>query len=167
VFTDVQADPSKYDLETDKYVCKLVKLEASTHEQYGPGVKWVFQFAHRGDPPSPIFDNNGDKLEIWQTTNPELTPGTKAGLWAAALLGREIQVGESGAQIARDLIGRYGLAMWGPNPRSPQKKKGIIAMEPYAVTANGKGKTAPKAEPVGDSLLTPDETAVAVPAGDF
>lgn len=168
MFTDVQPDPSKYDLDTDKYVVKLVKLEPSNHEQYGAGVRWVFQVAHRGDPPSPIFDSNGDKLELWQTTNPDLTPNTKAGLWAGALLGRAIQVGESGAQIAQELIGKYALAMYGPNPRSPQHKKGIIAMEPYAAPSgkgNGNGKA--PAKPGAESLLTEAETAAAVPAGDF
>lgn len=168
MFSDVTNDPSKFDLESDKYLVRLVKLEASDHPQYGAGVRWIFNFAHRGEPPVPIIDPaTGDKLEIWQSTKPDLTPGTKAGLWAAALLGRDIKVGESGAQIAESLIGKYALALWGVNPRSEKGNKGILAMEPYqpATSGNGKGKAPAKTEPAPDSLLTPEETAAGV--GDF
>lgn len=149
MFTDVQPDPSKYDLEADKYIVRVVKLEATDHEKYGAGVRWIFNVAHRGNPPAPIYDTDGEKLELWQTTNPQLTPGTKAGLWAAALLNRPIAVGESGQKIADELIGKYGLALYGVNPRSPEHKKGILSIEPYT---NGNGKVAAVAAPAADPL---------------
>ena len=151
MFTDVQQDKSKFDLEDDRYIFKLVKLEASESAEYGPGVRWIFNVAHRGDPPSPIFDSDGNKLEIWQTTNADLTPGVKAGQWASALLGRPIQIGESGARIAEELIGKCMLALWGvnPNSKSTPKKKGILGTpEPYKAKANGKA-TAPAADDDG------------------
>ncbi len=145
MFNDVQQDKSKFDLDSDKYIFKLVRLEASEHAEYGPGVRWIFNVAQRGDPPSPIFDaSTGDKLELWQTTNADLSPGVKAGVWAAALLQRPIEVGESGAKIADALIGKTMLGLWGVNPNSKTtpKAKGILSVEPYRAPAKAGAKAA-------------------------
>lgn len=154
MFSDVQADKSKFDLDSDKYIFKLVKLEASDHPEYGPGVRWIFNVAQRGDPPSPIFDaSTGDKLELWQTTNADLSPGVKAGVWAAALLQRPIEIGESGAQIAEALLGKTMLGLWGVNPNSKTtpKAKGILSVEPYKAPAKAGAKAA-AAESVGEEV---------------
>lgn len=156
MFNDVQQDKSKFDLDSDKYVFKLVRLEASDHPEYGAGVRWIFHVAQRGDPPTPIFDAaTGDKLELWQTTNADLSPGVKAGVWAAALLQRPIEVGESGAKIADALIGKTMLGLWGVNPNSKTtpKAKGILSVEPYKVTAKNGKQT--------DAVTPTDEEGVA------
>lgn len=149
MFNDVQPDKSKYDLDSDKYIFKVVKLEADSNDK-GPSVKWYFNVAHRGDPPSPIRDaDTGELYEVWQWTGADLTPSTKAGTWVAALLQRPIQIGESGAKLAEELLGKRMLGLWGVNPRSEKGNKGILSVEPYKATANGKNgaKAAPALAP--------------------
>lgn len=174
MFGAVQPDKSKYDLEMDKYIVKLVKLEPCTSQfGNGKGVKWYFNVARRGDPPDVIMDAaTGDKMELWQFSDAELTPNSKPGKWAAALLQREIAIGDDGEQLAAEMLNKTALAMIGPNKQG--KGNSILAMEPYTKPAgkngNGNGKAqpakAPPAEPVADSLLTEEETAAGVGASD-
>lgn len=152
MFTDVKPDKSKYDLEPDKYIVKLVKLEPCTSQFHpsGQGVKWYFNVAHRpaapGGDPEPIYSDDGERYELWQFSDPDLTPNSKPGKWAAALLGREIRMGEDGAKLAAEMLDKYAVALIGPN--SKNGKTSILSMDPYRPAAkNGsKPETSPPAE---------------------
>lgn len=110
-FDDVRADSSP--LEDGRYLLKVIRLEAAEEGQFGPSIRWVFNVA---DAATKVVmrDNIGDPYEFHQYSSTKLTPRSKAYPWIQAFLGRDVHVGESGAEIARSLVGTKAVAMIGP-----------------------------------------------------
>jgi hypothetical protein len=141
VFDDVR--PGGSPIEDGRYILKVVKLEAADG-QYGPSIKWIMNMADAAT--KAIFrDSQGEPYEWFQFSDRKLSTGTKGHMWASAFLGREIQVGESGAQIARDLIGTKAIAMVGPNPKT--MRTSILSIKPFTA-----GAAAAPPPPVTDDL---------------
>lgn len=131
VFEDVKPGGSG-GLEDGRYILKVVRLEPAEEGQYGPSIKWIFHCADAASK-ALIRDSQGEAYEMWQFSGTKVNPGTKAHLWASAFLNREPEVGESGAQIARDLLGTKAIAMVGPNPKT--MRSSILSIKPFAAGA--------------------------------
>lgn len=143
-FQDVRADASP--LEDGRYLLKVVRLEPSDDGQFGPSIRWVFNVA---DPATKaiIRDSQGEFYEWHQYSSTKLTPRSKAYPWIVALLGREVQVGESGGAIARELIGKRAVAMVGPKEAGGRAV--ILSIKPFTSAPAATPEPAP-APPADD-----------------
>lgn len=91
-----------------EYVWTLWDLKPETG-QYGEQIKWVWLISPTSDPDAYILRNDGQQeKEIWQFTKPSLARGSRARIWAEALLGRELRNGEEPDD--NDLIRRRMVA---------------------------------------------------------
>ncbi len=144
VFDDVR--PGGSPLEDGRYILKIVKLEPADSGQFGPSIKWIFNVADAASK-AIIRDGQGEPYELYQFSNTKLTTGTKGYVWACAFLNREVQVGESGAQIARDLLGTKAIAIIGPNPKT--MRTCILSIKPFNAAA---AAPPPAPAPVGNDL---------------
>lgn len=143
VFDDVR--PGGSPIEDGRYILKIVRLEPADEGQYGPSIKWVFNMADAASK-AIMRDAQGEAYEWFQFSSTKLTTGTKGYTWACAFLGRDVQVGESGAQIARDLLGQKAIAMVGPNVKT--MRTCILSIKPFVA-----GAAAPPPPPTDE----PDE----------
>jgi hypothetical protein len=162
VFEDEVEYASSSPLKSKRYLLKIARLELSDHPQYGPGVRWVFNCADADTTdgkPAVIRDQDGSAYEYFQTTGTKIQapkPGAakipKAYKFAVAFLGRAIAVGESGSDIARELLGKKAEAFLGP---SDNGNLAIMAIDPLGTNypqfrTNGKAPapvSAPEPEP--------------------
>ena len=127
--------------EPGRYQLKVVRLEAATG-QFGPQIKWIMNVSEKSDDGWALhYDNDGQPYEWHQYTSTKLSPKTKGRKWAQAFLGRDLEDGESGAEIARALVGCKANAILGPNERG---YSAILQIDPAP-----KPKKAPK-PPVED-----------------
>lgn len=129
-FDDVRADSSP--LEDGRYLLKVVRLEAAEEGQFGPSIRWVFNVADAATK-ALMRDSIGDPYEFHQYSSTKLTPKSKAYPWIQAFLGRDITVGESGAEIARSLVNTKAIAMIGP--KDPGGRPVILSIKPFSLTA--------------------------------
>lgn len=143
VFEDVR--PGGSPIEDGRYILKIIKLEPAEEGQYGPSIRWIFNMADAASK-ALIRDSQGDAYEWYQFSSTKLSTGTKGHIWASAFLNREVQVGESGAQIARDLLNTKAIAMVGPNPKT--MRTCILSIKPFTAA----GAAPPPPPPVTDEL---------------
>lgn len=158
VFDEDVTEATGSPLRSQRYVLKLDRLELSDHAQYGPGVRWVFHVMDVENGGTIIRGNDGENYEYFQTTGTRLQapkPGAKipkAYKFACAFLSRQIQVGESGSEIAQNLVGKKAEAFLGPNDNG---NLAIMAIDPLGTNypqfrTNGKAAKAalaPEPEP--------------------
>jgi hypothetical protein len=141
MFEDVR--PGNSPLEDGRYILKIVKLEPA-EGQFGPQIKWYFNVADAASK-AIIRDSQGEPYEWFGYTSTKTNPGTKTHTWASAFMGRELEIGESGSQLARDLLGKKAIAMVGPS--GPNQRTSILSIKPFVATA-----AAPPPPPVTDDL---------------
>ena len=60
------------------YVCEFAGVESVDHEEYGPGLKWIFR----------ILEGQYTREECYRTTKPQPTPKNSCGKFLAALAGK-------------------------------------------------------------------------------
>lgn len=72
------------------FPARFAKIEVQSNDN---GEFWLWTFVAR---------NGDDDVEITATTSPRITPKTKAGKWISAMLGHQVEIGESIAFV--DLI---------------------------------------------------------------
>lgn len=78
--------------------------------QYGEQIKWVWLVSTLDDPDTYLLRDDGQQeREIWQYTKTSLARGSKAWVWAEALLGRSLRIDEEPDDT--DLIRRRMIAM--------------------------------------------------------
>jgi hypothetical protein len=147
-FDDVRADSSP--LEDGRYLLKVVRLEAAEEGQFGPSIRWVFNVADAASK-AVMRDSIGDPYEFHQYSSTKLTPRSKAYPWIQAFLGRDIQVGESGAEIARSLVGTKAVAMIGP--KDPGGRPVILSIKAFS---SGSSPTTPAQAAAPATLEDPD-----------
>lgn len=117
VFDDVR-EGAGCPLGDQRYILKIVRLEA-TEGEFGPSIKWVFNCADASlNPPALVRDATGEAYEFFQFSAKKMNVGTKPHKWACAFLGREVGAGESGASLARELLGKKASCLIGPNQKS-------------------------------------------------
>lgn len=111
-----------------EYVWTLWDLVSETG-QYGEQVKWVWLISPLSDPDHYIERADGQEREIWQFTKPSLAKGSRARVWAEALLGREMKTGEEPDDS--DLVRRRMIAMLvhKANKNDPSIKREAISEE--------------------------------------
>lgn len=140
---------------------KLARLEATNHDEYGPGVKWVFNVAD-GASKGVYRNQDGSYYEFFQTTGTKINVpkdglGSKAYRMASALLGRPVQAGESANAIAAQIIGRYFEPLLALNKNGNLGVASAATIGTYfknwAPAANGAGGA--PAEPAPDPTPEP------------
>jgi len=111
--------------------------DAESKFDHSPQMRWSFR----------VWDQNGVEMldngvsATWlQWTSRKLSPGSRAHLWAQALLGRTLTVGESGAALQQSLIGKTANAfaeVYIRNAGTPDERKGskLSAISPIAQAA--------------------------------
>ncbi|HEX7024609.1 MAG TPA: hypothetical protein VF187_07310 [Gemmatimonadales bacterium] len=122
-------------VDPGQYLAKVVRLEEGETGEFGPSIKWVFNLAD-AKTREPMYDEQGELFEFYAYSSTKMGPRAKARQWAEALLGREIQNGESGAEIAEAVVGRTALVLIGNNEKEFSR---ILQMAP----AKGNGAKAP------------------------
>ena len=141
VFDDVSS--GGLDVEPGRYLVRVERLEPTEHAEFGPGLRWVLTLDSLAtQPPTPLYQTDGTRFELWQTTSRKLTPRAKARRWLEAFLDRDLQERESGAELAQAVLGRRGVALIGPNERGYPT---ILQLAPYLETTI----TPSAPEPVG------------------
>lgn len=170
VFDEEVTEATGSPLRSQRYVLKLVRLELSDHAQYGPGVRWVFHVADAegGKDLALIRMADGEPYEFFQITGTRLQapkPGAKipkAFKFACAFLGRQIRIGESGSEIARELIGKKAEAFLAPNENG---NLAVMSIDPlgtnYPQLRNGAAKPAAPAP-----APEPELVAASAPSGN-
>ena len=113
-----------------------IKIECLSIEdvdgKFAPQMKWSFRV---WDADGEVLDN-GAPYTWFQWTSRKMSPGSRAHLWAQALLGRTLTVGESGAALQASLIGRTANAFAEVHiGESDQKSSKISAISPIAQAA--------------------------------
>lgn len=103
-------------IEPGVYLVKLARIERAPDGQFGKRIAWIFNLAD-SKARTPIFDADGSLLEFRHTTSAKLGPKAKAREFAEALLGRELVIGEPGAAVAKECIGKTAQAVIAPNER--------------------------------------------------
>jgi hypothetical protein len=122
------------DLADGEYWVKVLKVEDAPANEYGPGVKWTFSVATLGG--QVIRDENGYVAELFQYSSAKLSPTSKAGGWASALLGRSLTRSDTGVGITQAVIGRKAVATIHRN--SKNERCTIAELRPMgASSANG------------------------------
>lgn len=142
-----------------EYVWTLWDMVSETG-QYGEQIKWVWLISPTNDPDSYICKNDGNEREIWQFTKPSLARGSRARVWAEALIGRELKLGEEPDD--NDLIRRrmVALLVHKANKNDPTIKREAISEEiparPY--------QAAQSKRPAGAGTVSANPTAAEIDA---
>lgn len=71
-------------MDKGAYEARLVKIEEQTGGPFGDALKWFFE----------ILDEDYEGKEIMAFSSQAFNPASKAWEWTAAILGREIEMGE-------------------------------------------------------------------------
>jgi hypothetical protein len=141
----------------------VVRIEpqdpSEQHPEWGPRLKWVFYLADYSNPSAPMYGQDGEPYEFWQTTSTKLSPKSTARPWVEALLARQLGANESGAEIAAALPGKKAVVMIGPNAEGYTR---ILSIQPMKAPA-AKAATAPAAVATLEEDLPPAQrSAVAM-----
>lgn len=121
------------EIEPGRYLVKLLRYERVDDGQFGPRRKWIFAIA-TADTQQPLYDAEGNLVEFAEWTSLKLGQKARARMLFEGLLGRELEDGEDGRAIAKECIGRKGLALIGPNEN---QWTCVLSLQPYT---NGDGK---------------------------
>lgn len=147
-------------LEAGKYRLKVDRIEEATGE-FGPQNKWVFLVS---GPAGQLMQSDGTTpYEFWAYTSNKTGPGSKAGEYFEALLDRQLVEGESGAQLATDVIGKIAEAMIGvirvTRNGSDRNINKILQMMPLKRRAPRTATPEPEAppEPVDGPVESPED----------
>jgi hypothetical protein len=153
-------DKEQYELTpVGEYVWTLWDMTEETG-QYGQQVKWVWLISPVSDPDHYIERNNGSEQEIWQFTKPSLAKGTRARIWAEALLGRELKTGEEPDDT--DLIRKrmVALLVHKANKNDPTIRREAISEEipprPYRPAQTAAPASRAAAQPVSAAASQED-----------
>src|SRR5690349_6373849 len=105
--------PGSYtSVEDGAYVLRLMKLEDTADNGYGPGNKWVWHVYYEASREL-IKDEDGEPYEFFQFSSAKMGPKSKAGKWFTALLGRDLEKGEDPQAIVNAAMGKYMKALIG------------------------------------------------------
>ena len=128
-------------LESATYLLKVESLEEAEPGQFGPRMKWIFGVAEQADngswTPVMVFDSFGQEYpyQLYAWTSDKLSPRATARACAEGFLNRELDEGETGAQISQAMIGCFGLANikreLRPGSDPPSYKAVIQAIGPF------------------------------------
>lgn len=145
------------------YYAQCVNIEDGEEGQFGPSIRWVFHLKSQDTGEMvliPEGDNAGQIYEFYAFTSTKMTPKAKARKWSEVLLGREIEVGESGSAIANECIGKSALVLIEANEAGYPRIENLTA-----IPKKGKQKAAPTPEP--EPAPEPVAAGVAPTAEDF
>jgi len=120
-------------------------LEDGEGGQYGPSIKWQF---HVWDKAAETLLNEEDS-PWWQWTSENMGKKANARKWIEALLNREVENGESGAELGEAIEGCWMQAFIAPNDNGTWK---IDRVRPYtgeaeAEPVKAKAPAKPAAKP--------------------
>jgi hypothetical protein len=109
------------------YTLEIERIEDIEPGQYGDRMRWVFTAVDE-DGEQVCYDS-GDPYEWYQTTGATLGPRSTAREWAQKFLGRELREGETGAEIAEQLVGKKARALVELQDNGYSRISGLTAMK--------------------------------------
>lgn len=137
--------------EDGTYVLTLVRIEP-TEGQFGAGFKWVFNMVSHPDGERVLAPNTTDEdYEMFAFSSRKLTPRTKAYPWLAALLGRALEIGESGAALARAALGKSMVSYVGIPTDGKSDRQQILTAKPVPSKAAAPPRAVAAAVPAASS----------------
>lgn len=74
-----------------KYTVECLRIEEAPDNGFGVGVRWILALYEGSER---VLQGNGDVLEFWQTTSPNMGPKARARAYVEAFLGRPLDEGE-------------------------------------------------------------------------
>lgn len=129
-----------------KYTVECLRIEEAPDNGFGVGVRWVLALYENGERK---MQGNGEPLEFWQTTSPNMGPKARARQYVEAFLGRPLAEGER--INPNDLPGKQcsGMVIHEESKTKPgvQNAK-LVSVKPVNGGATGAPTPAP-AENVG------------------
>ena len=146
--------------EDGTYVLTLVRIEP-TEGQFGAGFKWVWNMVSHPDGERVMAPNTTDEAyEMFAFSSRKLTPRTKAYPWLAALLNRQLEIGESGAALAQAALGKSMLSYVGIPTDGKSDRQQILTAKPIAAKATAPRAVAAPAAPLESADDEEDEDAL-------
>lgn len=74
-----------------KYTVECLRIEEAPDNGFGVGVRWILALYENNER---VLQGNGEPLEFWQTTSPNMGPKARARAYVEAFLGRPLGEGE-------------------------------------------------------------------------
>jgi hypothetical protein len=128
--------------DEDKYNVECLRIEEAPDNGFGVGVRWVLGLYQNGER---ILQGDGNPLEFWQTTSPNMGPKARARQYVEAFLGRALEEGER--INPNDLPGKWlsGMVIHEDSTtKQGQKVAKLVSVKPYT---SGTSSAAPKTAP--------------------
>lgn len=87
------ANEGRTPFDPGTYVATLVKLEATEHKEFGPGIRWRLVLSpDLSDPDEVVVQADGETpAELFAATSKAMGPAANARKYAEALLGRPLE----------------------------------------------------------------------------